>query len=95
MVSLVPKLGNLLVRRIWRGCYPMTPDAIPIIDRAPHVEGLTLAVGMCGQGFMMGPGVARNVTSLIVNDRPALPPEVHACFSYQRDFHAARKEALK
>jgi glycine/D-amino acid oxidase-like deaminating enzyme len=50
---------------------------------------------MCGQGFMMGPGVARNLTSLIVNGRPALPPEVHACFSYQRDFHAARKEALK
>ena len=34
-------------------------------------------------------------TSLIVNGRPALPPEVHACFGYQRDFHAARKEALK
>jgi sarcosine oxidase subunit beta len=95
MVSLVPRLKHLLIRRVWRGCYPMTPDAIPIIDTVPGIDGLVLAVGMCGQGFMMGPGVARSLTSLIVDGRPFLPPEVHACFSYQRDFYAARKEALK
>ncbi len=42
MISLVPRLKNLLIRRIWRGCYPMTPDGIPIIDRAPGVEGMVL-----------------------------------------------------
>ena len=36
--------------------------------------GLLLAVGMCGQGFMMGPGVARNVTSLIVDGKPSAVP---------------------
>jgi sarcosine oxidase subunit beta len=95
MVSLIPRLKNLLIRRIWRGCYPMTPDGIPIIDRVRDLDGLTLAVGMCGQGFMMGPGVAKNITSLIIHGRPTLPPEVHACFSFARDFYANRKEALK
>jgi sarcosine oxidase subunit beta len=42
MISPVPRLKNLLIRRIWRGCYPMTPDGIPIIDRAPGVEGMVL-----------------------------------------------------
>jgi len=95
MISLIPRLRNLLIRRVWRGCYPMTPDGIPIIDRVSGLAGLTLAVGMCGQGFMMGPGVARNVTSLIVTGESTLPADVQACFRFDRDFHAARKETLK
>lgn len=95
MISLVPRFRNLLIRRVWRGCYPMTPDGVPIIDRAPGLEGLVLAVGMCGQGFMMGPGVAKNVTSLIVHGKSILPDEVHAAFRYDRDFYASKKEALK
>jgi sarcosine oxidase, subunit beta len=95
MISLVPRLKNLLVRRIWRGCYPMTPDGIPIIDRVAGLDGLVLAVGMCGQGFMMGPGVGKNVASLIVEGKSTLPPEVHATFRFDRDFYAARTEALK
>ena len=95
MISLVPRLKNILIRRVWRGCYPMTPDGIPIIDRAHGLDGLILAVGMCGQGFMMGPGVARNVTSLIVRGEPLLPPDVQRTFRHDRDFWAAKTEALK
>ena len=95
MISLVPRFKNLLIRRVWRGCYPMTPDGVPIIDRAPGLDGLMLAVGMCGQGFMMGPGVAKNVTSMIVHDKSILPDEVQTTFRYDRDFYASNKEALK
>ena len=95
MISLVPRLEHLLIRRVWRGCYPMTPDAVPIVGRVEAVPGLLLVVGMCGQGFMMGPGTAKNVTSLIVNGKPFLPEEVHQCLRFNRDFHAAKKEALK
>ncbi len=95
MISLIPRLKNLLIRRVWRGCYPMTPDGVPIIDRVTGVDGLLLAVGMCGQGFMMGPGVARNITSLIVDGKSTLPDEVHRCFRFDRDFWAAKTEALK
>ena len=31
-MSLIPRTRHLLVRRVWRGCYPMTPDAVPIVD---------------------------------------------------------------
>jgi sarcosine oxidase, subunit beta len=95
MISLLPRLSNLLIRRIWRGCYPMTPDGIPIIDYAPGISGLILAVGMCGQGFMLGPGVAANITSLIVNNKPFISPEAHACFRYDRDFYKKKSETLK
>jgi sarcosine oxidase subunit beta len=73
----------------------MTPDGIPIIDTVQNVEGLILAVGMCGQGFMMGPGVAKNVTAKIARGRWLLPEDVQPCFRFDRDFYASRKEALK
>lgn len=95
MISLLPRLKNLLIRRIWRGCYPMTPDGVPIIDYAPGIDGLILAVGMCGQGFMLGPGAGANITSMIINNKPLISEEAQACFRYDRDIYQEKSEALK
>jgi sarcosine oxidase subunit beta len=95
LISLIPKLKNVYVRRVWRGLYPMTPDGIPIVDKVREIEGLYLAVGMCGQGFMMGPGVAKNLVSFILNDRPLIEDEAFSSLSFYRDFYHAKKEALK
>ena len=65
MVDLVPKLTNIKVRRTWRGLYPMTPDGSPIVGPASELEGYIHAVGMCGQGYMLGPGVGALVTRLV------------------------------
>lgn len=56
MIDLYPRLANLKVRRTWRGIYPMTPDGAPILDRCGP-DNHYVAVGMCGQGFMLGPGI--------------------------------------
>jgi sarcosine oxidase subunit beta len=95
MISLVPRLKNILVRRIWRGCYPMTPHGIPIVDNVPEIQGLTLAVGMCGQGFMLGVGVGQEVASLAVDGRTSLPPEAHDPLRYGVDHSGRETEALK
>ena len=94
MISLVPRLRHLLVRRVWRGCYPMTPDGIPIVDQVDQVEGLIVAVGMCGQGFMLGMGVGQEVASLVADGEHTLPPEASAALAWGRDFSVV-KEALK
>ena len=95
MISLIPRMRHLLVRRVWRGCYPMTPDGVPIIDNVPEIEGLTLAVGMCGQGFMLGPGVGQEIASLSVDGKTSLPKEAHDRICWGRDFAKAGTEALK
>jgi sarcosine oxidase subunit beta len=64
MVDLMPKLGNLKVRRTWRGLYPMTPDGAPLVGKSPVLEGYIDAIGMCGQGYMLGPGVGALVARL-------------------------------
>jgi len=94
LVELVPRFRNLLVRRVWRGLYPMTPDGVAIVDRVEEQRGMYLAVGMCGQGFMMGPGVAVNLVKLIVSGRPELPTDVFGALSFRRDF-GGKVEALK
>ena len=64
MVGLMPKLANLKVRRTWRGLYPMTPDGAPHRGPLRDPEGYINAVGMCGQGYMLGPGVGALVARL-------------------------------
>jgi sarcosine oxidase subunit beta len=65
MVRLLPRLKNLRVRRMWRGLYPMTPDGSPLVGWNAQVQGLLHATGMCGQGFMLGPGVGQVVARMI------------------------------
>jgi sarcosine oxidase subunit beta len=95
LIGLLPRLKNVLVRRIWRGLYPMTPDGLPICDQVDQVEGLYLAVGMCGQGFMMGPGIARNLTHLIAYGSPLIAPSIFSTLSFGRNFGTAKTEKLK
>jgi sarcosine oxidase, subunit beta len=91
MVDLVPRLGNLRVRRTWRGLYPMTPDGFPIVGRAKEVEGLLLAVGMCGQGFMLGPGVGELIVRLVRKETTPQDEEVLTYLSPYREFIGREK----
>lgn len=65
IVGLMPKLTNAKVRRTWRGLYPMTPDGAPVLGWSKSLEGYVHAEGMCGQGFMLGPGVGSMLSRLI------------------------------
>jgi sarcosine oxidase, subunit beta len=95
MIDLIPRLKNMLVRRVWRGLYPMTPDGIIILDHVKEMKGFYLAVGMCGQGFMLGPGVGLNMANFILRGKPLIPQEIWNSISFYRDYYAGRKEALK
>ena len=69
MVQLLPRLKNIKIRRTWRGLYPMTPNGDPIIGNVNEVEGYINAVGMCGQGFMLGPGVGELLTRIVTGKK--------------------------
>jgi sarcosine oxidase subunit beta len=93
MVTLLPRLKNLRVRRMWRGLYPMSPDGSPLVGWNNEVEGLLHATGMCGQGFMLGPGVGEVVARLIANKSTEEDSIILQGFSPYRSFGA--EEALK
>ena len=73
----------------------MTPDGVIILDKVREVEGFYLAVGMCGQGFMLGPGVGLNMAKLITTGKPAIDEEVFQSLSFYRDFYSAEGESLR
>jgi sarcosine oxidase subunit beta len=94
MINLFPRLRNIRVRRVWRGLYPMTPDGVPIVDCLDDGGGIYVAVGFCGQGLMLGPGIARNLVSLITTGKPVIPEDIFKSFSVRRDY-SRPSEALK
>ncbi len=95
LVSLIPRLKNLVIRRLWRGLYPMTPDGVAVVGKWDELDGMYLGIGMCGQGFMMGPGVANNLASLISSGKPVMDSAVFDTLSPKRDFYAQKTELLK
>jgi sarcosine oxidase subunit beta len=93
MLEIMPRLKNLKVRRTWRGLYPNTPDGSPIVGAVEGLEGLVLAVGMCGQGFMLGPGLAPYLRRLIAGELDDETSQILQLLRLNRDF--GTKETLK
>lgn len=93
MIEVMPRLKNIRVRRTWRGLYPMTPDGFPIIGYAQNPGNMLLAVGMCGQGFMLGPGVGDLLARLVLNKTQPEDEIILQILSPQRQF--AGQELLK
>jgi len=93
MVGLVPRLANIRVRRTWRGLYPMTPDGSPLVGWMREVEGYLVAIGMCGQGFMLGPGLGELLARMVTRDTTAEDEETLQILSPYREFKGA--EMLK
>lgn len=93
MMNLMPRLKNIKIRRTWRGLYPMTPDGSPIVGNVKNLKGYINAVGMCGQGFMLGPGLGELISRLINNKLTPSDKETLGEMTLYRDF--SEKEKLK
>jgi sarcosine oxidase subunit beta len=79
--TLLPQLANLPVRRVVAGYYDLTPDHRPILGNIDGLDGLYLAAGFSGHGFMFAPAVGDMLANLIAGDR--VDPLLQE-FSWQR-----------
>lgn len=93
MIEIMPRLKNIRVRRTWRGLYPMTPDGFPILGWSPQVSNLLLGVGLCGQGFMLGPAMGELLTRLVNQETLPEDAETLRYLSPERKFEG--QEQLK
>ena len=89
----MPILGNIRVRRTWRGTYPMTPDGNPIVGPVEGLDGYLIAAGTCGQGFMLGPGVGKLLTNTVTGNLTQIESDCLHNLRYDRGFGS--KEMLK
>lgn len=65
-----PQTGTPAIRTAWAGMIDTMPDVVPVIDHIAALPGLTVATGMSGHGFGIGPGVGRVVADLVEGRAP-------------------------
>jgi glycine/D-amino acid oxidase-like deaminating enzyme len=65
-----PEVGRPAIAAAWAGMIDTMPDVVPVIDHVDVLPGLTLATGMSGHGFGIGPGVGRVVADLVTGRKP-------------------------
>jgi sarcosine oxidase subunit beta len=73
--QMVPGLKDARLLRGWGGCLDITPDFQLIVDKLPMVEGLVVALGTCGHGFCLGPGIGQACAEMATGRKPSLPME--------------------
>lgn len=65
-----PELGKVEIAAAWAGMIDTMPDVVPVVDRVAKLPGLTLATGMSGHGFGIGPGFGRVAADLVLGNAP-------------------------
>jgi sarcosine oxidase subunit beta len=70
--ELLPVLEYVDLATVVSGAYDVTPDHQPILGPLPGLEGLHVAAGFSGHGFMIAPAVGRLVAAAVVGERDPL-----------------------
>ncbi len=65
-----PQVGRPAIAAAWAGMIDTMPDVVPVIDHVAALPGLTIATGLSGHGFGIGPGVGRVVADLVMGRDP-------------------------
>jgi len=68
-VRLFPWMKNINVLRYWPGYYVMSPDSHPILGPIEEVDGLFVATGFSGHGFMMAPIAGEVIAEWLVDGK--------------------------
>lgn len=66
-VGRLPLLAHAGLQSHWAGLYEVTPDAHPIIDRVPDLDGFLVVAGFSGHGFMHGPVAGLLISEMILD----------------------------
>ena len=81
--SILPFVAQTPIYRIWGGLLDLTPDALPILDCVPSIDGLYIAAGFSGHGFGIAPAVGEVMVSKILGKKTSISLDA---FSFGR-FH--------
>jgi glycine oxidase len=72
-LAMAPGLADATVEGSHAGLRPGTADGLPIVGRAPGVDGLFLATGLYRSGILLAPLVADAIADLALDGRTTLP----------------------
>jgi sarcosine oxidase subunit beta len=64
-----PAFADLRISSSWACYYEMTPDDHPVVGAVPGVDGLFIAAGFSGHGFMHTPATAQLIVEEMLDGR--------------------------
>lgn len=67
LIERAPAFEEANVMRGWAGFYEVTPDDNPLLGWVGEPEGLAVAAGFSGHGFMQGPAIGACMAELILD----------------------------
>jgi sarcosine oxidase subunit beta len=67
LVARAPAFEDAGILRGWAGFYEVTPDDNPLLGWTGGPEGLAVAAGFSGHGFMQGPAIGRCMAELLLD----------------------------
>jgi sarcosine oxidase, subunit beta len=67
LIERAPAFEDANVMRGWAGFYEITPDDNPVLGFVGELEGLAVAAGFSGHGFMQGPAIGACMAELILD----------------------------
>ncbi|MBS1027043.1 NAD(P)/FAD-dependent oxidoreductase [Gluconobacter albidus] len=70
--DVVPAVRDAEIDAYWCGLVDQTPDALPVLDHVPGVEGLVMARGFSGHGFCLGPLTGKIMAALVQGEVSAV-----------------------
>ena len=83
--EICPSLKGLQMRRFWGGSIDLTPDALPVLDKLPGIEGVYVASGFSGHGFGIAPAVGHILYHLILGTIPKLAFQSFALERFEKN----------
>lgn len=70
LAARAPAFEEASILRGWAGFYEITPDDNPLVGWTGGPDGLAVAAGFSGHGFMQGPAIGRCMAELILEGAP-------------------------
>ena len=70
LVARCPAFEEASILRGWAGFYEVTPDDNPLFGWTGGPDGLAVAAGFSGHGFMQGPAIGRCMAELVLEGSP-------------------------
>ncbi len=73
VLELFPRLQYVAFPSLVHGVYDVTPDRQAIVGPVPGHEGLYVAAGFSGHGFMIAPEIGRGVAAMVLGEQAGEP----------------------
>lgn len=81
--AIYPLLEGMEIERSWVGVEGIAIDEIPVIDRLPGYEGLTVAAGFSGHGFALSPITGQLVAEWVLDGAPSIPLDAFSATRFE------------